>query len=177
VGIGDNPKGYLGSAMAIPAPVSSAYCVQYVAVFEIDYARGQFPFGKHKSTIKDAQGTVVFDVNIQNHIGMHAHRVVCDPAGNVLVLLRRKIFAFRPRWSAFRGEDDSDSNLLFNLSKAAIFQRTPSFDIFLASNQTSSSDFVVTGNYRKYNYDILFNGSPVAEVIYHNLVSWDHSML
>jgi uncharacterized protein YxjI len=158
-----NPQGRPSAGMTVPAPVSSVYCVPYVAQFEIDQKVVSVTDGRF--TIKDAQGTLLFDVKGKRILALHTRRVVYDASGNALVLLKRKMATMHDRWLAYRGEsDDSDSNMLFSMAKSSLIQLTPSYDIFLGTNQTSTPDFKVKGDFFEHNYSILYNGTPVAEV-------------
>ncbi|CAM6111934.1 unnamed protein product [Calypogeia fissa] len=158
-----NPGGQPSAGMTVPAPVSSVYCVPYVAQFEIDQKVLTVSGGRF--TIKDARGTLLFDVKHKNPLALHTRRVVYDASGNALVLLKRKMATMHERWSAYRGEsDDSDSNMLFSMAKSSLIQLTPSYDIFLGTNKTSTPDFKVKGDIFQHHYSILYNGTPVAEV-------------
>lgn len=149
------------AAMAIPAPVSNTYCVPYVAQFNVDQQLMSLRGGRFHIT--DPRGTLLFETKNKNILALHERRLISDASGNPLVLLKKKIATMHERWSAYRGEHDHESNVIFHIAKSSLIQFKASFDIFLAKNQTSTPDFTVKGNFFQRNYTVFFNGTPIAE--------------
>lgn len=147
--------------LGIPAPVSSAYCLPH----EVQLTVKDKLLSVGRFTIKDAEGTLLFDVNCKDPLQWRTRRILKDESGQPVLLLKSMWTGLHRKWAAYRGDDETDAKLLFTIQKSALFQFTPSFDVFLATNADHSEpDFTVEGNFLRTDFTVLYNGTPIAKV-------------
>ncbi|KAG6557076.1 hypothetical protein Mapa_001002 [Marchantia paleacea] len=147
------------STLAIPAPVSTSYCVPHLAQFIIEQKVMTLSSGKF--TIKDPQGSLLFQVKSKVP-SLHTKRIVCDSNENALVLLTKKVITMHDTWEATRANDDQKT--VFVMKKSSVVQLKPSFHVFLGTNTSMSKpDFTLKGDFFQFNYTICYNDVPIAE--------------
>ncbi|BBN05381.1 hypothetical protein MPTK1_3g12640 [Marchantia polymorpha subsp. ruderalis] len=147
------------STVGIPAPVSTNFCVPYMAQFIIEQKVLTLSSGKF--TIKDPQGNLLFQVKSKLP-SLHTKRILCDSSEKALVFLSRKILTMHDTWEATSA--DGDEKTVFVMKKSGLVQLKPSFHVFLGTNTSMSRpDFTVKGDFFQFNYTICYNDVPIAE--------------
>ncbi|CAN1142085.1 Protein LURP-one-related 15 [Linum perenne] len=122
---------------------------QYLADYPVDLtiASKTLTVGEHDFTIKDINGTVIFNVK-SKLLSLHDRRRMLDSAGNVVLSLQQKILSCHRRWQAFRGDSTDSKDLIFSVRKSSILKFKGKLDVFLAENKKEESpDFRIKGGW------------------------------
>lgn len=74
------------------------------------------------------------------------------------------------RWSVFRGESESNSDIIFSTKEPHMFQIKTALDVFLAKKTSSDDvcDFKLKGSWSNRNCTIFVGdtSTPIAQVIF-----------
>ncbi|CAN0879600.1 Protein LURP-one-related 15 [Linum grandiflorum] len=138
----DDPQKPLANPVVVVGP-------QYLADYPVDLtvASTTLTLGENDFTIKDINGTVIFNVK-SKLLSLHDRRRMHDSAGNVVLSLQQKILSAHRRWQAFKGDSTDAKDLIFSVRKSSILKYKGKLDVFLAENKKEESpDFRIKGGW------------------------------
>lgn len=150
--------------MNIPVPVSSRYCLEQETQLILKPNFG-ICSGPQAYTIKDVQGSLVFDVK---NPGWSTKLTLYDESGLPVALLKVK-GTWSSRWTVYRGTEKNDANVLFTFRYRRLSYFKPSIcEVYLPSNTSTNSapDFVMEKEkafMRGTTYSVLYNGIVIAK--------------
>ncbi|CAI9294319.1 unnamed protein product [Lactuca saligna] len=95
-------------------------------------------------------------------------RVLVDADDKPIAMIREKLMTLHGRWSVFRGESESNSDIIFSAKIHNLIQFKTGVDVFL-ENKTSCADvcdFKMKGSWSNRNCTIFVGGTstPIAQM-------------
>ncbi|KAJ0737707.1 putative tubby-like protein [Helianthus annuus] len=120
--------------------------------------------------ITDVNHKILFKVKPCN-TNYHNQRVLLDVDDRPIVLMREKTWTVHNGWKVFKGDSNSDSDLIFSTKTPKIIQSKTHVHVFLGSNTSSKGtcDFKITGSWSKRSCAIYVGDSSTVIAQMHKM--------
>ncbi|XP_031128857.1 protein LURP-one-related 10-like [Ipomoea triloba] len=139
--------------------IGPEYCAPHH--LQISIHKKLYLLAGHGYEVKDAANdTILFKVENIPTFFNSSKVVVFDPAGNSILTLRRKAFAWRTRWEVYRGESKEEKDMIFSATTSSVFQISTNLDVFLAGNTSEQMcDYKMKTSFTQWTWDIYVGAS------------------